>query len=55
MDRPAIWEREERIPTPSEKLIQKSKEMPFVPLGKYNVSFVYVQAIKAIASVEVLA
>ena len=35
MARPVIWENEERIPSPSEKLIQKSKEMPYVPIGKF--------------------
>ena len=35
MERPVIWENEERIPSPSEKLIQKSKEMPYVPIGKF--------------------
>ena len=33
MEGPVIWENEERIPSPSEKLIQKSKEMPYVPIG----------------------
>ncbi len=34
MEQPARWNNEERLPTPGEKLLRKSKESPFVPLGK---------------------
>ena len=33
MDRP-VWVNEERLPTATEKLIEKSKQSPFVPIGK---------------------